>query len=150
MDQQEMSDIIELTQLCSRYMMYSARKVMDIDTWYDVFTEDGQYNAFGTPYGLDAFPMLLESAPAGQYIGNPPIVTFDGPDHATGVQHYVFIIQADHSMRIAWYDDEYVRTDKGWRIRRRSTTFMRKSGGYDHGNAHDPARFVDGQERAES
>ena len=85
MDHQEMSDIIELTQLCSRYMMYSARKVMEIETWYDVFTEDGQYNAFGTPYGLDAFPMLLKSAPAGQYIGNPPVVTFDGPDHATGV-----------------------------------------------------------------
>ena len=62
----------------------------------------------------------------------------------------MFIIQSDHTMRIAWYDDEYVRTDRGWRIRRRSTTFMRKSGGFDHGNAHDPARFVGGQELPES
>ncbi len=63
MDHQEISDLIELNQLGARYMMYSARKVMDIETWYDVFTEDGQYNAFGTPYDLDAFPMLLKSAP---------------------------------------------------------------------------------------
>jgi hypothetical protein len=39
-----------------------------------------------------------------------------------------------------------VRTADGWRIRTRSTTFMRRSGGFDHGNAHDPARFVAGQE----
>jgi hypothetical protein len=89
--------------------------------------------------------MLLKSAPPGQYIGNPPVVEFSG-DTATGVQHYVFIDQTSHDMRLAWYEDEYVRTADGWRIRRRSTTFMRRSGGFDHGNAHDPARFVAGQE----
>ena len=34
-------------------------------------------------------------------------------------------------MRLAWYEDEYVRTADGWRIRSRSTTFMRRSGGFD-------------------
>jgi hypothetical protein len=29
-------------------------------------------------------------------------------------------------------------TPDGWRIRRRSTTFMRKKGGYDSGRQHDP------------
>ena len=53
--------------------------------------------------------MLLKSAPPGQYIGNVPVVEFDG-DTATGVQHYVFIDQDTHEMRLAWYDDEYVRT----------------------------------------
>ena len=67
-------------------------------------------------------------------------------DTATGVQHYVFIDQTSHEMRLAWYEDDYVRTAEGWRIRSRSTTFMRRSGGFDHGNAHDPARFVAGQE----
>ena len=74
-----------------------------------------------------------------------PLVEFDG-DTATGVQHYVFIDQTTHEMRLAWYDDEYVRTPDGWRIRRRSTTFMRRNGGFDSGNAHDPARFVAGRE----
>ena len=76
MDQQEISDQLEIQQLCARYMMLSARK--DNDHWREVFTEDGVYHAFGTPYGLEHFPMLLKSAPPGQYIGNPPIVEFHG------------------------------------------------------------------------
>ena len=31
-----------------------------------------------------------------------------------------------------------VFTPDGWRIRRRSTTFMRKHGGFDSGVQHDP------------
>ena len=143
MNQQEMADVLEIQQLAARYMMLSARK--DNDHWLDVFTPDGVYHAFGTPYGLDDFPGLLISAPPGQYIGNAPVVEFDG-DTATGVQHYVFIDQTTHEMRLAWYSDEYVRTADGWRIRERSTTFMRRNGAFDHGKEHDPARFVAGQE----
>jgi hypothetical protein len=143
MNQQEMADLLEIQQLAARYMSFTARK--EEDRWSEVFTPDGEYNAFGTPYGLDAFPALLKSAPPGQYIGNVPIVEFDG-DTATGIQHYVFIEQGTHEMRLAWYSDEYRRTVDGWRIHRRSTTFMRRSGGFDSGNPHDPARYVAGRE----
>jgi len=143
MNQHEMADLLEILQLAARYMRFTTLK--EQDRWLEVFTPDAVYNAFGTPYGLDDFPMLLNSAPPGQYIGNPPIVDFDG-DTATGVQHFVFFDQATHEMRLAWYDDEYVRTGDGWRIRSRSTTFMRRNGSFDHGKAHDPARFVAGQE----
>jgi hypothetical protein len=54
------------------------------------------------------------------------------------MQHFVFIDQQTHAMRLGWYKDEYVRTADGWRIRRRSTTFMRKHGGFDSGHQHDP------------
>jgi SnoaL-like domain len=145
MNQQEIADLLEIQQLAARYMAFSARKEMEADRWLEVFTADGEYNAFGTPYGLEDFPGLLKSAPPGQYIGNTPLVEFDG-DTATGVQHYVFIDQISHDMRLAWYSDEFVRTPDGWRIRRRSTTFMRRNGGFDSGNAHDPARFVAGRE----
>jgi hypothetical protein len=145
MNQQEMADLIEIQQLCARYMAFAARKEMDADRWLEVFTPDGVYNAFGTPYRLNDFPMLLKSAPAGQYIGNMPLVEFRG-DTATGVQHYAFFLQTSHEMRLAWYNDEYARTSDGWRIRSRSTTFMRRSGGFDHGNAHDPSRYVAGKE----
>ena len=107
------------------------------DRWLDVFTPDGEYNAFGTPYTLERFPALLEAAPRGQFIGNMPVVEIDG-DTAHGMQHFVFIDQQTHAMRIGWYNDEYVRTAAGWRIRRRSTTFMRKSGDFDSGRQHDP------------
>jgi hypothetical protein len=59
---------------------------------------------------------------------------------------YIFVDQLTHDMRLAWYTDEYRRTADGWRIHRRSTTFMRRSGGFDSGNPHDPARFVAGRE----
>jgi hypothetical protein len=135
MDAQRVADVTEIHELCARYMMLCSQFIDD--RWLEVFTPDAEYNAFGTAYDLERFPALLAAAPRGQFIGNLPVVEFDG-DTATGVQHYVFIDQTSHAMRLAWYTDEYRRTPDGWRIHRRSTTFLRKSGGYDHGIAHDP------------
>jgi SnoaL-like domain len=135
MDAQRVGDVMEIHELCARYMMLCSQFIDD--RWLEVFTPDAEYNAFGTAYDLERFPALLAAAPRGQFIGNLPVVEFDG-DTATGTQHYIFIEQATHAMRLAWYSDEYRRTPDGWRIHRRSTTFLRKSGGYDHGIAHDP------------
>jgi SnoaL-like domain len=134
-DTRRTSDLVELHALCARYMSYTSQFVQD--KWLDVFTPDAEYNAFGTPYTLERFPALLEAAPRGQFIGNMPVVELAG-DYATGVQHFVFIDQQTHAMRLGWYRDDYVRTPGGWRIRRRATTFMRKHGGFDSGRQHDP------------
>jgi hypothetical protein len=134
-DPQHIADLVELHELCARYMMLTSQFVQD--RWLDVFTSDGEYNAFGTPYTLERFPALLEAAPRGQFIGNMPVVEIDG-DTAHGVQHFVFFDQTTHAMRLGWYNDEYRRTPDGWRIHRRSTTFMRKHGGFDSGIQHDP------------
>ena len=138
-DTRRTADLVELHALCARYMSYASQFVED--RWLDVFTADGEYNAFGTAYDLERFPALLEAAPRGQFIGNMPVVDFDGDgdgDRATGVQHFVFIDQQTHAMRLGWYRDEYLRTPDGWRIHRRATTFMRKHGGFDSGREHDP------------
>ncbi len=133
-------DLVELQQLCARYMMLCSQFIED--RWLEVFTPDAVYTAFGTPYTLDRFPALLAAAPRGQFIGNAPVVEFDDDDGgaatATGKQHFIFVDQHTHGMRLGWYNDEYVRTPDGWRIRRRSTTFMRKHGGFDSGIQHDP------------
>jgi hypothetical protein len=129
------ADLVEIHHLCARYMVLTSQFVQD--RWLEVFTPDAVYSAFGTPYTLERFPALLEAAPRGQFIGNMPVVSVDG-DTATGVQHYVFIDQLTHAMRLGWYEDEYRRTPDGWRIHRRSTTFLRKHGGYDSGAQHDP------------
>jgi hypothetical protein len=129
------SDLVELHALCTRYMTYTSQFIQD--RWLDVFTPDAEYNAFGTQYPLERFPALLEAAPRGQFLGNMPVVEVTG-DTATGMQHFVFIDQQTHAMRIGWYRDEYLRTSVGWRIRRRATTFMRKHGGFDSGRQHDP------------
>ena len=132
---QRISDLVEIHALCARYMLYTSQ--FQKDQWLDVFTPDVEYNASGTPYTIDRFPQLLAAAPRGQFIGNMPVVDLDG-DRASGTQHFIFVDQQAHNMRLGWYRDEYVRTKKGWRIRRRTTTFMRKHGGYDSGRAHDP------------
>jgi len=132
---QRISDLVEIHALCARYMLYTSQFLQD--RWLDVFTPDGVYNAFGTPYTLERFPALLAAAPRGQFIGNMPVVELDG-DRATGMQHFLFVDQTTHHMRLGWYRDEYLRTERGWRIRRRTTTFMRKHGGFDSGRAHDP------------
>ncbi len=134
-DQDHTADLVELHALCARYMMLTSQLVED--RWLEVFTPDAEYNAFGTRYTLDRFPALLAAAPRGQFIGNMPVVEIDG-DRATGVQHFAFIDQQTHAMRLGWYRDEYRRTSDGWRIHRRSTTFMRKHGGFDAGQPHDP------------
>jgi hypothetical protein len=128
-------DLVELHALCSRYMAYTSQFVAD--RWLDVFTPDAEYHAFGSAYTLERFPALLAAAPRGQFIGNMPVVEMDG-DRASGMQHFVFIDQQTHAMRLGWYNDEYLRTPDGWRIHRRSTTFMRKHGGFDGGRQHDP------------
>jgi len=130
-------DLVELQQLCARYMLLCSQFVED--RWLEVFTPDAVYTAFGTPYTLDRFPALLAAAPRGQFIGNMPVVEFDADGNAaTGKQHFIFVDQQTHAMRLGWYNDEYVRTPDGWRIRSRSTTFMRKSGAFDSGIQHDP------------
>jgi hypothetical protein len=130
------ADLVELHHLCARYMLLTSQFVDG--RWHEVFTADGVYNAFGTDYALDRFPALLAAAPRGQFIGNMPVVEFEGDDSATGKQHFLFIDQTTHAMRLGWYNDEYVRTSDGWRIRFRKTTFMRKHGGFDSGIEHDP------------
>ena len=134
-EMQRITDLVEIHALCARYMLYTSQFLKD--RWLDVFTPDVEYNAFGTPYTIERFPALLAAAPRGQFIGNMPVVDLDG-DRASGTQHFIFIDQQTHNMRLGWYRDEYVRTEQGWRIRRRTTTFMRKHGGYDSGRAHDP------------
>lgn len=129
------SDLVELHELCSRYMKYTSQFIED--RWLDVFTPDGEYNAFGTTYTLERFPDLLAAAPRGQFMGNMPVVEIEG-DRAAGVQHFLFVDQQTHVMRLGWYNDEYRRGPEGWRIHRRSTTFMRKHGGFDSGRQHDP------------
>ena len=137
MSEPRVADLVELHALCARYMMLCSQFIDG--RWLEVFTPDGGYNAFGTEYDLERFPALLAAAPRGQFIGNMPVVEFaaDG-NTATGTQHFVFIDQTTHAMRLGWYHDDYVRTADGWRIRHRETTFMRKAGQFDHGVEHDP------------
>ena len=137
LDPDAISDIIELEQLLARYAVGMTRD--DVDAVVEVFTPDGTYSAFGDTYTLADFPALVAAAPKGLFMVGPPVVVLDGDD-ATGEQPLCFIDQTNHDMRIGWYTDTYRRTDRGWRLRTRQMTFLRKSGARDAGRPHDPTR----------
>jgi hypothetical protein len=47
-----------------------------------------------------------------------------------------FVEHATHAMRIGYYNDSYLRTADGWRLRTRAMTFIRRSGAHDSGRPH--------------
>ena len=81
----------------------------------------------------------MQAAPKGLFLTGEPAIELDG-DTATGEQPLCFVDQTDHAMRIGWYTDTYRRTERGWRLRTRSMTFLRRSGAKDAGKPHDPTR----------
>jgi SnoaL-like domain len=137
MDLAEISDITEIEQLLARYAVGMTRD--DVEAVMDVFTPDGAYSAFGATYTLKDFPALVAAAPKGLFLTGTPSVELDGDD-GTGYQPLCFVDQTNHDMRIGWYSDIYRRTPKGWRLHRRSMTFLRRSGARDSGRPHDPTR----------
>jgi hypothetical protein len=137
MDQQQISDLLEIEQLLAKYAV--GMSCDDVEMVMDVFTDDGWYSAFGDRYAVADFPRLVAAAPKGLFMTGTPLIELDG-DEATGTQPLCMVIQTDHSMRIGYYRDTYRRTDRGWRLATRSMTFMRRSGAHDAGRPHDPTR----------
>lgn len=130
-------DVIEIEQLLARYAVAMTKD--DVEAVVQVFTPDGTYSAFGDTYPLADFPTLVAAAPKGLFLTGTPALELDG-DEGTGEQPLCFVDQANHDLRIGYYTDTYRRTAAGWRLRTRSMTFLRRSGGRDSGRAHDPTR----------
>ena len=126
-------DLVEIYQLLARYAVTITKG--DIDGLIGVFTPDGTYSAFGETFTLDRFPALVAAAPKGLFLTGTPLVELDG-DTGTGTQPLCFIEHSTHNMRIGYYNDTYLRTADGWRLRTRSMTFIRRSGAHDSGRPH--------------
>lgn len=126
-------DLVEIHQLLARYAVTITQG--DIEGLLAVFTPDGTYSAFGDTYPLEEFPALVAAAPKGLFLTGTPVVELSG-DTATGTQTLCFIDHATHAMRIGYYNDTYLRTADGWRLRTRAMTFIRRSGTHDSGRPH--------------
>lgn len=131
-------DVVELNHLCATYAARMSKGDVDY-VIENLMTEDGTYTAFGEEYQLEDWPELVAAAPSGLFLTGDPELHIDG-DAATGTCPLLFVDQTNHRMRLGWYSDVYRRTDKGWRLHSRKTTFLRRSGGADSGNPHDPRR----------
>ncbi|MCT9079609.1 nuclear transport factor 2 family protein [Streptomyces fulvoviolaceus] len=127
-------DLVEIQQLLARYAVTITRG--DIDGLLAVFTPDGTYSAFGDTYPLAEFPALVAAAPKGLFLTGTPVVELSDENSATGTQPLCFVDHATHDLRIGYYNDTYVRTADGWRLRTRAMTFIRRSGAHDSGRPH--------------
>jgi hypothetical protein len=149
MTQSRTEDLVEIQQLLAKYAVTITQG--DIDGLISVFTPDGTYSAFGSTYTLARFPELVDAAPKGLFMTGTSLVKLDSadPDNATGTQPLCFIEHSKHDMRIGYYNDTYVRTDDGWRLKTRAMTFIRRSGEHDSGRPHAIGR-PDGDMAAEA
>jgi hypothetical protein len=127
-------EIVEISQTCARYAV--AMTQGDMSDLESIFTADGTYSAFGDEFPLSEFPALVNAAPKGLYFTGTPLVTFTGDDTATGVTTLIFIDHKTHDFRMGYYNDTYLRTPDGWRLRTRSMTFIRRSGEHNSGRPH--------------
>ncbi len=130
---QEISDRLEIQDLCYRYAELIDAKDFD-PLRSDVFTEDAfiDYSVFGGSVGTleDTISFLKEAMkpeifPAHQHMNANIQIKVNG-DSATGrvmclnPQEMIMGEGETHIFFCAlWYVDEYVRTDAGWRIKRR-------------------------------
>ncbi|MEU5842029.1 nuclear transport factor 2 family protein [Rhodococcus sp. NPDC047139] len=126
-------DLVEINQLLARYAVNMTKN--DVEGVVAVFTPDGTYSAFGDAFPLDRFPELVAAAPKGLFMTGTALIDIDG-DAATGTQPLCFVEHSTHDMRIGYYNDTYVRTADGWRLRTRAMTFIRRSGTHDSGIPH--------------
>ncbi|MEE2056861.1 nuclear transport factor 2 family protein [Rhodococcus artemisiae] len=127
------SDLVEINQLLARYAVNMTKG--EVDGVVDVFTPDGTYSAFGDVFTLDQFPELVAAAPQGLFLVGTALIELDG-DTATGTQPLCFVEHSAHDMRIGYYNDTYLRTEAGWRLKTRKMTFIRRSGVHDSGIPH--------------
>ncbi len=127
-------DIIEIEQLLAKYAVTMTKG--DTEGVVSVFTPGGTYSAFGEVYPLDQFPTLVSAAPKGLFMTGTPLVDFGVDGTATGTQPLCFIDHTQQDIRIGYYNDTYVHTDDGWRLRTRAMTFIRRNGEHNSGRPH--------------
>lgn len=123
------SDVQDIGDLLVRYA--TGIDTRDWPLFRTVFTDDCEldYGEIGRWHGVDAVTEFMVSAHemAGHTLHRitNPVVVVDG-DSATG-RAYVdaLILSQDNRSGVnaaGFYDDEFVRTDAGWRIARRQFT----------------------------
>ena len=120
-------DHIAITQLLARYCL--SLDVDDVEAWVALFTPDGSFEVYGRSWdGHDGLRQMATAAPGGLHLGGPPVIEMIDADHATTKQNLLFVDSSDESARHSVYTDELVRTDAGWRIKKRRTRFITAEG----------------------
>jgi hypothetical protein len=116
----ELADIEQIKQLKARYCL-----LLDAQEWAELerlFTPDAHFSVGSGSYSsASAFVENLHTNLSGElhvHIAQMPIIELTGPDAARGLWNF------SNRGALGHYEDEYVRTDAGWRISATSMTWI--------------------------
>ena len=132
---QEISDRLEIDDLLTRYATGVDRK--DWDLWETCFTSDAfiDYRAFGgTSGGVKEVRAWLEKTmamfPTSQHmvINRELVIDGDAATCRAGFYNPMTLPEGEDGGTLLWFDggyycDDLVRTDEGWRIKKRVEEF---------------------------
>lgn len=119
---QHTDDDVEIRNLLAQYCL--SLDFDDVEGWVSLFTPDAEYLVYGRTFrGHEGLRKMMSAAPGGLHLGGPPVVNIDG-DRAETVQNLLFVERTTNEMRRSVYDDVLVRTENGWRIKRRRCRFI--------------------------
>ncbi|MGH2821337.1 MAG: nuclear transport factor 2 family protein [Actinomycetota bacterium] len=132
----ELADIEEIKQLKARYFRLMDRKQWS--EWREVLTEDCVLEYLGAPdirmEGRDAVVEFVSRALDGSvsvHQGHMPEIELIGPTTARGIWAMSDVVEwtgdrrANSLRGFGHYEDEYVKGDGAWRIRRMRITRLR-------------------------
>jgi len=109
------ADYVSINGLLARYCV--TLDLNDIDGWLDLFTADASYDVDGRTYqGRERIRRLVGTVPHGLHLSGPPVIETNGPDWARTTRNTLFVNRHSGVLRHAFYVDDLVRTDGGWRI----------------------------------
>ncbi|MDX1383576.1 MAG: nuclear transport factor 2 family protein [Thermoanaerobaculia bacterium] len=121
-----LEDVEAIRRLKARYC-FACDAGYDVEALAELFTEDAVWDggALGVAEGREAIRRFFERAPQAMsfavHMVTNPLIEIDG-DTATGAWYLLQAATHAPSESAVWgsarYDEEYVRTETGWKFRR--------------------------------
>jgi uncharacterized protein (TIGR02246 family) len=100
----------------------------DIDECVRLFTTDAQFLVYGRAFvGHDGIAAMFRDAPRGLHLTGLSRIDIAG-DTATARSQVLFVRAGDLHLRPALYDDELVRENGRWLLKRRRCQFITSTG----------------------
>lgn len=117
-------DLLEIYQLLAAYT-HLADVEKDHESMRKIFTNDGSFNVPAIDLsvsGIENIVIFFRDREGGDHHINTNIV-IDGENESAVVNSYVHIIKAEQGVKslvFGRYQDELLKTDRGWRIKVRT------------------------------
>jgi hypothetical protein len=100
----------------------------DMAAWGALLAEDATLSVYGRDVtGRQAIVDLISQAPGGVHISGNCEITVDG-EEAEAFSNYLFVSEADYSIRTGWYEDRLSKSSGTWLLTSRRITFLTPDG----------------------